>query len=130
MEKALTKKKKTFVEEYLKDYNGTAAAIRAGYSEKSAAQQASRLLREPEVLAYRDELITAEVKAIGVSKESLLRKSEQLYRKCVDADDSRGAAKALELQGKLIGAFSEKREIEGSGFEILLTEKEDTDANA
>ena len=120
MEKALTKKKKAFVEEYLKDYNGTAAAIRAGYAEKSAAQQASRLLREPEVLAYRDELVAAEVKAIGVSKESLLRKSEQLYRNFVDADDSRGAAKALELQGKLIGAFSEKREIEGDNFEFVV----------
>ncbi len=120
MENGLSGKKKAFVEEYLKDYNGTAAAIRAGYSEKSAAQQASRLLREEAVLAYRDELIAAEVKAIGVNKDSLLRKTEQLYRRCVDTEDSRGAAKALELQGRLIGAFSEKREITGGGFTVNI----------
>src|ERR1035437_2745796 len=33
-----------FVNEYLRDLNGTAAAVRAGYSEKAARQQASRLL--------------------------------------------------------------------------------------
>ena len=38
-----------FVDEYLVDLNGTQAAIRAGYSEKTAAQQASRLLRNVKV---------------------------------------------------------------------------------
>ncbi|SRR5579885_103643 len=34
-----------FITEYLKDLNGTQAAIRAGYSTKSARYQASKLLR-------------------------------------------------------------------------------------
>ena len=38
-----------FVDEYLLDLNGTQAAIRAGYSAKTAAQQASRLLRNVKV---------------------------------------------------------------------------------
>ena len=38
-----------FVDEYLRDLNGTQAAIRAGYSSKTAAQQASRLLRNVKV---------------------------------------------------------------------------------
>lgn len=41
-----------FCEEYLKDFNGTQAAIRAGYSERSAYSQASRLLSHDEVQAY------------------------------------------------------------------------------
>ena len=40
----LTPKQKTFCLEYLKDNNATQAAIRAGYSEKTAREQASRLL--------------------------------------------------------------------------------------
>jgi len=41
---ALTPKQSLFVIEYLKDLNGTKAAVRAGYSEKTANEQASRLL--------------------------------------------------------------------------------------
>lgn len=39
---ALTAKQTRFVAEYLVDLNATQAAIRAGYSRKSAEQQASR----------------------------------------------------------------------------------------
>ena len=41
----LTAKQIRFVDEYLVDFNGTQAAIRAGYSEKTAAATAARLLR-------------------------------------------------------------------------------------
>ncbi len=40
----LTSKQKRFVEEYLIDSNGTQAAIRAGYSKKTANEQSTRLL--------------------------------------------------------------------------------------
>ncbi|MCC2232394.1 terminase small subunit [Lachnospiraceae bacterium CLA-AA-H215] len=41
---ALTEKQKRFAEEYLMDLNATQAAIRAGYSAKTANEQGSRLL--------------------------------------------------------------------------------------
>lgn len=41
---ALTDKQKRFVEEYLVDLNATQAAVRAGYSAKTAQEQSSRLL--------------------------------------------------------------------------------------
>ena len=41
---ALTEKQKRFAEEYLIDLNATQAAIRAGYSAKTANEQGSRLL--------------------------------------------------------------------------------------
>lgn len=40
----LSAKQKKFIVEYLKDNNATQAAIRAGYSEKTANEQAARLL--------------------------------------------------------------------------------------
>lgn len=45
----LTPKQMRFVAEYLIDNNGTQAAIRAGYSEKTAVNQGSRLLTNPHV---------------------------------------------------------------------------------
>lgn len=41
---ALTQKQRRFVDEYLIDLNATQAAIRAGYSAKTAQEQSSRLL--------------------------------------------------------------------------------------
>ena len=45
----LNPRQRQFVREYGRDFNGTQAAIRAGYSPASAAQQASDLLRHPKV---------------------------------------------------------------------------------
>lgn len=45
----LTGKQERFVEEYLVDLNGTQAAIRAGYSERSARSQANRLLTNDDI---------------------------------------------------------------------------------
>lgn len=47
----LTPKKEKFALEYLKDLNGTQAAIRAGYSKKTANEQASRLLADVNIQA-------------------------------------------------------------------------------
>lgn len=46
-----TDKQQRFVEEYLVDLNATQAAIRAGYSEKTAAEQGYQLLQNPSVSA-------------------------------------------------------------------------------
>lgn len=46
---ALTPKQQRFVDEYLIDLNGAQAAIRCGYSEKTAKEQASRLLTDVNV---------------------------------------------------------------------------------
>lgn len=48
---ALTEKQRRFVEEYLVDLNATQAAIRAGYSAKTAKQQGQRLLTNADVHA-------------------------------------------------------------------------------
>lgn len=150
--KACGGKKKKFVEEYIKDYNGTAAAIRAGYSENAAAQQASRLLREPAVIAYRDALVEAAADAVGVCKSSLIVKTEEIYRRAMRSKeverfnpithewegtgeyvfDSRGATKAMELQAKLIGALTEKHSFDGEGVTLNIStlRKEGSDGNA
>jgi phage terminase small subunit len=49
MSEELTEKQKAFCREYLKDFNATKAAIRAGYSEESARQIASENLSKHDV---------------------------------------------------------------------------------
>jgi hypothetical protein len=54
----LTTKQKRFAEEYIKDWNATQAAIRAGYSRKTAGIQGFEVLRHPEVKKYINEKLS------------------------------------------------------------------------
>lgn len=56
MEEKLNPKYKKFCEEYVIDFNGTQAATRAGYSKKTANEQASRLLANVNIQNYISEL--------------------------------------------------------------------------
>jgi phage terminase small subunit len=49
--KKLTPKQRRFIEEYLTDLNATKAAIRAGYSAKTAGQIGEKLLKKVEIAA-------------------------------------------------------------------------------
>ena len=85
MKKTITDKKKRFVREWLVDMNGTRAAIRAGYSEKSAAQTASRLMRDPAVREYRDALLKEEFDSLGITRHSLAVEVWRVYERCAAA---------------------------------------------
>lgn len=72
--KTLTAKMKLFVLEYIIDYNGTQAAIRAGYSEKYAAQQAQRLLADDRINAAITDAIADCIKRCHITKDMVLLK--------------------------------------------------------
>lgn len=50
-------KEQAFIHEYIRDFNGAAAARRAGYSPKNARQQATRMLAKAYIKAYLEELL-------------------------------------------------------------------------
>ena len=56
MNSTLTPKQQLFATEYLIDLNATQAAIRAGYSKRTAESQGSRLLRNVKVKEHLSEL--------------------------------------------------------------------------
>ena len=55
---ALTGKQQIFIDEYLKTYNATQAALVAGYSEKTAYSQGWENLRKPEIAEIIGQRIT------------------------------------------------------------------------
>lgn len=70
---ALREKHRIFAEEYLLDLNGTQAAIRAGYSPKTANQQASRLLANANIRAYIDRKLAERSRRTGINADRVLR---------------------------------------------------------
>lgn len=69
---ALNAKQRRFVDEYLKDLNATQAAIRAGYSAKTANEQAARLLAKVSVQKFIAERMKAREKRTEITQDKVL----------------------------------------------------------
>lgn len=115
------KKHERFCTEYVKDTNGKQAAIRAGYAERSAEMQASRLLRNDKVKQrvaelreayFNENIMTAQQVeyeltkiALGLSNEKhvVIEGTGDGYSEARIIDkppDEKSRLKALELMAK------------------------------
>ena len=132
-----------FCREYLVDYNGTQAAIRAGYSQKTAYSQGSRLLKNANVLSRVRELQAEKTAQLSISQDWVVHQLVDVIQKCKDPVpvetwdyegkamvktgeymfDSKGVTKALELLGKHLGMYIDKIEAKQS---IEVTTKLDS----
>jgi phage terminase small subunit len=77
---SLTPKRATFVREYLVDLNGTQAAIRAGYSSRTAEKIASELVRVPEVAKAIQAGMDARAARVQVNADDILRELLRIAR--------------------------------------------------
>lgn len=73
---ALTPKQEAFINEYFKCWNATQAAIRAGYSEKTAYSIGSENLKKPEIA----EVIRARMNEAAMSADEVLFHLAQIAR--------------------------------------------------
>ena len=102
----MTEKQAKFITEYTKDLNATQAAIRAGYSPKTAYSQGQRLLKNVEVQKTMQE---SHDKAIA-DKEERLKFWSNVMRD--NEQDMKHRLKASELLGKAQADFTEKIQTE------------------
>lgn len=90
----LTEKQQRFVDEYLIDLNATQAAIRAGYSAKTADVQGSRMLGNVKVQQAVAEAMAARSKRTGVNQDRVVLELAKLaFVKMTDVVDSQGRIK-------------------------------------
>lgn len=127
----MTKRQERFIQEYLIDLNAKQAAIRAGYSPKTAQEQASRLLSNVKVqtaiAAFLDSMTSANIADAeevmkyltavmrGEHTEEVLilvgNGVQKITTKQVSAKDR---IRAAELLGKRYGLFSDKVKIDNA----------------
>src|SRR5687767_14089142 len=79
---ALNEKQERFAAEYVVDLNATQAAIRAGYSAKTAASQGERLLRNAEIRKIVENRQAKHIERVGLTAESTL----EAIRRPLNAD--------------------------------------------
>lgn len=127
----MTDKQKRFCDEYLIDCNATQAAIRAGYSPKTAYSIGEENLKKPELKTYIDERLEqlhsekiADAQEVLEYLTSVMRgeHTEQVLR--LDGDGvqvvdsvqtpTRDELKAAELIGKRYGMFKDAVDLGGA----------------
>ena len=101
----MTDKQKMFCHEYMVDRNATQAAIRAGYSPKTAKSQGQRLLTKVDIKKYIEEHTEEQYERAGISADDVL--NELVSIAMVDGVEITGKQKikALELLGRHLGLF-------------------------
>lgn len=78
---ALTDKQRLFCEEYLIDLNATQAAIRAGYSEKTARKIGSENLSKPDIRAYIDNRLAEKEDALIAKQDEVMKYLTSVMRR-------------------------------------------------
>lgn len=71
-----------FVKEYLKDLNATQAATRAGYSKKTAREQATRLLSNVAVAEMIQRAMNKRSEKIEIDADYVLRTIKETIERC------------------------------------------------
>ena len=137
----LTAKQEAFCLEYLKDLNATQAAVRAGYSAKTANQIGPENLVKLGISEKIAELMEKRNEKINIDAEWVLRKAVELHDRCSQAvavtdregkpvkDDEgnpiyafehTGVSKALDIIGKHVDVNAFKQVIEHSGEVVMF----------
>ena len=127
----MTEKQKRFCDEYLIDLNATQAAIRAGYSKKTAQQMGAENLLKPVIKTYIEQRMAEKEAALVADQNEVLQYLSSVMRGetqseivvvegigdgCSEAramqkaPDERERLKAAEMLGKAHCIFTEKVE--------------------
>ncbi len=138
----MTAKQKRFCDEYLIDLNATQAAIRAGYSKKSAYSIGVENLNKPELKKYIDERMKEKEDSLIAKQDEVLKyltsvmrgeSSSRVLALCGDGcqevidkpPDEKERMKAAELLGKRYRLFTDKVEVEGAVPVVIVDDIDD-----
>lgn len=127
----LTEKQQRFIDEYLIDLNATQAAIRAGYSVKTAREQASQNLTKLNIQQAISEKMAERSKRTGVNQDRVVMELAKIAfvnaADVIDSDDATIKAGATADDTAAIQSVKVKviptKEGEGVEREIRLNDK-------
>ncbi len=118
----LTSKQATFVNEYLVDLNATQAAIRAGYSKRTAGQIGDENLKKPQIAKAIQKSMNQRAEQTEISSELVVQGILRVIRRCEgdgEAFDASQVLRGYELLGKHLGLFGGKAESGGMVVNVV-----------
>ena len=104
----LNDKQTLFCKEYLVDLNATQAAIRAGYSAKTARFIGAENLTKPNIAAFIAQAMAERSESTGITADYVINGIKDLTDMLVKGEDPKAAYKGYELLGKHLALFTDK----------------------
>lgn len=117
----LTPKQKKFCQYIASGLNATQAALKAGYSKRSAKQIANENLTKPYLQKVVEENAEKNQQKFEYTREQHFKELTELEELARKQRNIPAAIKAAELKGKLCGLYIERQEIKAqvvSGFAV------------
>lgn len=140
---ALTARQKRFCDEYLVDLNATQAAIRAGYSRKTAYSIGVENLKKPEIKKYIEQRMAEKEKELIADQDEVLKYLTSVLRgesrsteiviegigdgmseaRTIKKEPSeKDKLKAAELLGKRYGLYTDKVDIDATEAVTIIND--------
>ena len=104
----LNDKQRRFCEEYVIDFNGTRAAIEAGYSKNSAKEIASENLTKPNIQKFISDIQNKKSEQLNITFEDVISGVHDIALNGLARDNDK--LKAYDQLSKMLGFYSEHNE--------------------
>ena len=124
----LTPKQQAFADYYIQTGNATEAAIKAGYSEKTAKETGYENLTKPHIKQYIEE----KQKELGSKRMADMAEVREFWTEAMRNSENsmKDRLKASEMIARTSGAFLDKVEMKTTGEQtITVTIMDDDDAD-
>jgi phage terminase small subunit len=127
---SLTIRQRRFVEEYLIDFNGTQACLRAGYTGKHVNRQAFQNMEHPGIRAAIDFMVAQRASESAIKPDYVIKKVTKAIETAEQEGNHSAVLKGCELLARHLGMFIERQEISGPNGDPIRVEqvKEAADA--
>lgn len=120
----LSYRQRRFCEEFIIDYNASAAARRAGYALTWVDRQASALLHNANCMAYIDAIDSnKQSKIVSVDPDYVIQKTIKNIDKAETSNNLTAVFRGLELLARHLGMFIDRTEITGKNGEAIQIEQ-------
>lgn len=128
----LTHRQRRFVEEYLVDFDGAAAVLRAGYGVKpqNAGRLAHEMLHHPGIRAAIDQVTLERAEHVTVKPEYVIKKIMRTVEKAESDNNHTAVLRGCEILARALGMFVERREISGPNGDAIKYEQVQEAADA
>ena len=126
---ALSPRQRLFCEEYVVDFDGSKAVLRAGYAPKWSDRQAFILRKNKGVQTYINHLQKSkEAKIVSVDAEYIVARLVEILNKEAARDGDK--IRALEILARHKGMFIDRTEITGKDGDAIRIEQQKIDEEA
>jgi hypothetical protein len=126
----LTERQRRFVEEYLVDFDGSAAVLRAGYNTKYANRLAYEMLHNPAIKAAIDQVTLERAAEATIKPEYVMNKIQRTIEKAEVDNNHTAVLRGCEILARALGMFVERREISGPNGDAIKYEQVQEAADA